>query len=168
MLDLIVAKALRKDPGARYQSADELAADLRACMIELRGEQVGSDETTVVVPVDVEASTLPLGQVTTEPNVTPDASPARSRAADVTIDSGAPVYLSRRFDSSEAMERLARLAASQGAGTASLPPSTGVRKVSFGARAAMPFERVRQDTDLRNAALAVIIAAVIALIIAFV
>jgi serine/threonine-protein kinase len=37
MLDLIVARMLEKQPDARYQSAAELAADLRACLAELGG-----------------------------------------------------------------------------------------------------------------------------------
>jgi serine/threonine-protein kinase len=173
MLDLIIAKALKKDPGARYQSAGELATDLRACLADLRDDRGASADNTVQV-LDTgyaETATMPLGQATTEPNVAPDATPARSRAADVAIDSGAPVYLSRRFDSSLAVERLARLAAPIGAGAADARaaslPSPGLRKASFGARAVTLFERLRQDAGLRNAVIAFLVAAVVALIIAF-
>jgi serine/threonine-protein kinase len=39
MLDLIVARALQKQPAERYQSAAELASDLRSCLKELGGRK---------------------------------------------------------------------------------------------------------------------------------
>ena len=45
MLDLVVAKALEKDVGERYQDAHQFAADLRACLNEL-GVQRADTETT--------------------------------------------------------------------------------------------------------------------------
>src|SRR5512134_164625 len=39
MLDLIVARALQKQPAERYQSAAELASDLRTCLAELTGRR---------------------------------------------------------------------------------------------------------------------------------
>ena len=38
MLDLVVAKALEKDPDVRYQDAHDLASDLRACLTDMADE----------------------------------------------------------------------------------------------------------------------------------
>jgi eukaryotic-like serine/threonine-protein kinase len=59
VLDLIVAKALEKRPDDRYQSAAELARDVRACLAELtgsKGTRPGADEATTVEPVAANAA----------------------------------------------------------------------------------------------------------------
>ena len=94
MLDLIVASALEKDPARRYQSAADFAADLRAC----------------------------LGQ----PQMAASAAPALDFELDDTVVS-APASgrspLSRRFDSTSGLARLAALAAAgRSADGAPLPP----------------------------------------------
>jgi eukaryotic-like serine/threonine-protein kinase len=91
MLDFVVARALKKDPAVRYQDAAELAADLRTCLAELRGregDEPGEGSKTVKLGADG------------EPTV---AAPATSAIA---TDTRLPV--SRRFDSSPALRRLAK------------------------------------------------------------
>jgi serine/threonine-protein kinase len=166
MLDLIVAKALRKDPGARYQSAAELAADLRACAAGPPGAQgLGAESTVILLDgADVGAKTALLEQATTVPLGGQGATVTRTRAGDPASGTGSPLTVSRRFDSSQAMERLRLLSAAADAnehgGLAASPSPPG--------RAAVMFERIRQDPDRRNAGLAIIAAGVIALIIALV
>jgi eukaryotic-like serine/threonine-protein kinase len=71
-LDAVVAKAMRKDPVARYQTADEMRADLLAV---LKGEEVGMPP--LIVPVAVPAngdgatrvmSTTPVPPATAPPD----------------------------------------------------------------------------------------------------
>ncbi len=93
MLDFVVARALKKDPAVRYQDADEMAADLHACLAELRGRESS--------PAEGESTkTLKLGEG--EPTV---GAPA---AATIATDTRLP--LSRHFDSSAALRRLAKSA----------------------------------------------------------
>jgi serine/threonine-protein kinase len=97
MLDFVVARALKKDPAVRYQDADEMAADLHTCLAELRARDEAPDE-------EGEGSkTVKLG-TDGEPTV---AAPATSAIA---TDTRLPV--SRHFDSTAALRRLAK---SQGA-----------------------------------------------------
>ena len=69
-LDAVVTKALRKDPAARYQTADEMRTDLLAI---LRGEAVG---IPIVVPVPVpgasDDSTRMMTTPVPPPTVPPD------------------------------------------------------------------------------------------------
>jgi serine/threonine-protein kinase len=95
MLDFVVARALKKDPAVRYQDADEMAADLHTCLAELRARDETSDET------DEGSKTLKLGD-SGEPTV--GAPPASA----IAVDTRLPV--SRHFDSSAALRRLAKAA----------------------------------------------------------
>ncbi len=81
-LDLIVAKALEKDLGARYQDASAMAADLRACLPELEGAGP--------------APLLPSGNA---------ASPASIEAATVVMPI-AGMHVLSRFASDTALKRL--------------------------------------------------------------
>ena len=91
MLDFVVARALKKDAAVRYQDADEMAADLHACLAELRAREEK--------PVEGESTkTLKLGEG--EPTV---GAPA---AATIAVDTRLP--FSRHFDSSAALRRLAK------------------------------------------------------------
>jgi eukaryotic-like serine/threonine-protein kinase len=91
MLDFVVARALKKDAAVRYQDADEMAADLHACLAELRAREEK--------PVEGESTkTLKLGEA--EPTV---GAPA---AATIAVDTRLP--FSRHFDSSAALRRLAK------------------------------------------------------------
>jgi eukaryotic-like serine/threonine-protein kinase len=91
MLDFVVARALKKDAAVRYQDADEMAADLHACLAELRAREEK--------PVEGESTkTLKLGEA--EPTV---GAPA---VATIAVDTRLP--FSRHFDSSAALRRLAK------------------------------------------------------------
>jgi serine/threonine-protein kinase len=110
MLDLIVAKALAKDPAARYQDARELAADLRACRATLPTGAPEDDEETILLPA---GRASPPAQDTT-PALRLDAA-ATSTPPARTEPPGLRLRISRRFDS---MEATRRLAAMTGAGPA--------------------------------------------------
>jgi serine/threonine-protein kinase len=93
MLDFVVARALKKDPAVRYQDADEMAADLHACLAELRAREESADEA------GEGSRTVKLGD-SGEPTV--GAPPASAIATDTRL----PV--SRHFDSSAALRRLSK------------------------------------------------------------
>jgi eukaryotic-like serine/threonine-protein kinase len=91
MLDFVVARALKKDPAVRYQDADEMAADLHTCLGELQardGEETGEGSKTQKLNADGELTVV---------------GPA---AAAIVTDTRLPV--SRHFDSSAALKRLAK------------------------------------------------------------
>ena len=99
VLDLIVARALEKDPAARYQSAAEMAADMRSCLKTLAAPGVDTTldfdlslEATVTQPKKVDTRTLKLAAV--QPG----------------SDTGTHFPLARRFDSEAGLEKLAALA----------------------------------------------------------
>ncbi|MGH8742043.1 MAG: serine/threonine-protein kinase, partial [Burkholderiales bacterium] len=93
MLDFVVARALKKDPSARYQDAAELAADLSTCLGELRAHPVPSAaEPTGTRTVKIERSGEPLS----------DAPAARAIVTDTRLP------LARQFDSAAALDRLGR------------------------------------------------------------
>jgi len=117
MLDLIVARTLEKQPGARYQSAAELAADLRACLAELGGPaaaQAASGEVAARTAAAAAASTpIDVQLDATSPSAAPAATTAAVFTATAT-DAGTHLPLSRKFDSTEALRQLARPAAAGG------------------------------------------------------
>ncbi len=84
MLDLIVARALEKDPARRYQGAADLAADLRACLAQ----------------PGLAAAAAPATALDFELDNTVAFAPAPGR-----------LPLSRRFESSAGLEHSAALAA---------------------------------------------------------
>jgi len=134
VLDLIVAKALEKNPDARYANADELAADLRTFLAgdPPAATRAGSD---VIV---VEA---------TRPEATAPLAPA--------LPDGVGLAVSRRYDSSRA---LARLASPRGEDRALLAPP--------GSPPSM-FARLGSDRALawRTLAIAVALAAAAAILL---
>jgi serine/threonine-protein kinase len=93
MLDFIVARALKKDAAVRYQDAYELAADLATCLAELRVSEAIDD-------ADKEA-----GRDTTK-TVKLDQADKAPAAHSIVTDTRLPV--SRQFDSSAALARLAK------------------------------------------------------------
>jgi serine/threonine protein kinase len=141
LLDLIIARALEKDPQVRYQRAEEFAADLRACATDVSGvghamsvpstaggEMHSVDRTGLSASGSVagqldEAMTMRNHAASMMPN--PDAMTIRNSGAvttlnpdamtmrnpDATDELNARFPVSRRFDSSEGLKRLAELAA---------------------------------------------------------
>jgi serine/threonine protein kinase len=93
MLDFVVARALKKDPAVRYQDADELAADLRTCLAELRGRDAAADEP---------------GEGSKTLKLDADGEPALSAPATNAIATDTRLPVSRHFDSSAALRRLAK------------------------------------------------------------
>ncbi len=68
-LDAVVAKAMRKDPTARYQTADEMRSDLLSV---LKGEEVGMPAPIpVVVAADGEGSTRVMSTTPVPPATVP-------------------------------------------------------------------------------------------------
>ena len=109
MLDLIISKAMAKNVSERYQNATELSADLRACVSKLTAgdeqQKTGSD-------------TLPLAE--NKPRV--DSGTVKMRRADGSAAQGSyannadsPMTLSRKFDSTQTLQRLNVQARSKGA-----------------------------------------------------
>jgi len=90
MLDFVVARALKKDPAVRYQDAYELAADLRTCLAELRNR-------TALAAQNAHDATK---------TVKLDANEKAPTAAAIAPETRLP--LSRQFDSSAALQRLAK------------------------------------------------------------
>ncbi len=94
LLDFVVARALKKDPAVRYQDAYELAADLRTCLAELGGlERAG--------PKDENGNATKTIKLDTTTLETPFAPAARAIGSDTRLP------LSRQFDSTAAVKRLA-------------------------------------------------------------
>jgi serine/threonine protein kinase len=88
MLDFVVARALKKDAAVRYQSAQELAADLSTCLVELRSQEAAAasgGDATRTVKLEAKA---------------PDAPPARAIAVDTQLP------LSRLLDPAAALRRI--------------------------------------------------------------
>lgn len=135
MLDLIVAKMLEKEPDARYQDAAEIAADLRACLELVTDSSAAAPaalfadmEKTARLDIETDAHTVtlhPAARISAEATLVAGRDPMkRSRRTDVAsgtrISTGRapPLYLSRAFNSEEALNRLAVMA------------STGVQEVT--------------------------------------
>jgi eukaryotic-like serine/threonine-protein kinase len=185
MLDLIVAKALEKEPDARYPNAAELGADLRALLAELPEEQSSPPAAVAATPaldLNLAGTAMPGadGEKTavlaeegakTRPREADEAKTVTSATATRAADAGTHLLLSRRFDSSEAVRRLAELAAAGGGADdtqiTGLRTSAGVRSGSVADRARTALRRLRQDPARQAFAAAVIAAIAVALVIAF-
>jgi hypothetical protein len=105
MLDYIIAKVLAKAPEARYQSAADLANDLRECRLQMEGGTAASLSATAPIPI------MPaLAAAAQKPSALP--------APDATEDPAAlppPTKgISRAFDSHEATSRLMRQISADG------------------------------------------------------
>ena len=112
MLDLIVARALQKQPADRYQSAAELASDLRACLKELTGAAGPQSASQTTGAAAVSHVDVPLDKTVSGADVA-----TRVAAASTTvIEAGTHLPLARKFDSTAGLRRLnERAAAGQGA-----------------------------------------------------
>ena len=115
MLDLIVARALEKQPAARYQSAAELAADLRSCLTEFAGTQ-DAQAAAGAATAPLEAVAATAAQVDVPLDRTAAAAAAATVApAPPAIDAGTFLPLSRKFDSNAALAQLTEQIAACGA-----------------------------------------------------
>ena len=109
MLDLILARALEKEPDARYGNAAEFAADLRACLAELPGADAGSTSAEPESRIDVEleaTAQTPPGAEETIPRDAGAALSALNVAAGISTVTGLYLAISRRFDSAEGLKQL--------------------------------------------------------------
>jgi eukaryotic-like serine/threonine-protein kinase len=134
VLDLIVAKALDKQPDGRYQSAAELAADVRACLAQLpggKGERPDAGEATMVESAPPAAATVDFVLEGTRADNSAQAGAAAGLSATL-VGQGLSLPLSRRFDSTEAFLQLTGPAAASNVaaaakGNAKLPLSLRIR-----------------------------------------
>lgn len=174
MLDLIVAKALEKEPDARYQDAAQIAADLRACLELLTDSTAAAtmsppaamEETTAQLDVSLDAGAVTLNP---ESTVTSEATrvardPAeRTRLTDAALGTRVgpgtvtPLYLSRAFNSDEALNRLATMASTGGQDAAGAVSVKGIHNA---------LRHVWENPDRRIFAIAMVIAVVCAAFIA--
>jgi serine/threonine-protein kinase len=152
MLDLVVAKALSKDPSGRYRDVRELQADLLICRYEL--EQDGD-----APPGDTARRLAPLAPDAGEGD-THDDRPTLART-----DAAMRLPVSRRFDATEALAELARLAARGDALEQS--GTLAARAVTLARSTRQRIDRVQRKTDALLFAAVLAVAAVIALLVVF-
>jgi serine/threonine-protein kinase len=168
MLDLIVAKALEKQPGARYQSAAELAKDLRACVADLasrKGARPAADEAMVAIDAQpAPAAGLDVELDKTRVETTKEGVSATSAFTATLSGQGLHLSLSRRFESTEAFLRLAGPAA---AGATGSPQAQAARSMLWGAIGRSIFSRVWVDSIWVIYTEAVIMAVFFACLIAY-
>jgi len=168
MLDLIVAKALEKQPGARYQSAAELARDLRVCLADLarrKGARPAADEAAVAIDAQPAPATgLDVELDKTRVEAAKESASATSAITATLSGQGAHLSLSRRFDSTEAFLRLAGPAA---AGATGGQQALAARSMRWPVIVRSVFSRMWVDSFWVIFAEAVILAILFACLIAY-
>ena len=107
MLDLIISKAMAKNTAERYQTAIELAADLRACVARLSADsesqsKVGSDTLPLVADKQQVAAAARARTDSTEKARRAEAHKRGNYAG--SADNS--MSLSRKFDSTQTLQRL--------------------------------------------------------------
>jgi serine/threonine-protein kinase len=146
-LDLVVRKALAKNPDERYRDAYEFASDLQACLAEL-GERNGAAEPT--------GGTAPAHGAKPIDAAKPDSDKTELLAPDASgIGAETRLPISRRFDSAAALRRLTE------------PGARDLRLLTRAPRPVGVSRRVLRDPVLRRFAAAVLIAALAGFAIAF-
>jgi len=146
-LDLVVKKALAKDPDARYQDAYELASDLHACLVELGGRKGAANVSSV--------ATLPLGTKAAD-SAKGDSDKTQLLAPDANaIGAETRLPISRRFDSAAALRRLTE------------PGKRDLRLLTRAPRSVGLLRRILRDPVPRRFTVVVIVAALAGLAIAF-
>ena len=168
MLDLIVAKTLEKQPGARYQSAAELAKDLRACLADLAGRtgaRPAADEAGVAIDAQPAPATgLDVELDKTRVEAAKESESATSAITATLAGQGPYLSLSRRFDSTEAFLRLAGPAAGGAAGG---PQALAAKSMRWRVTVRSVFSRVWMDSAWVIFAEAVIMTVLLACLIAY-
>lgn len=106
MLDYIIAKVLAKAPEARYQSAADLANDLRECRLQIEGGTAANLSATAPIPI-FRALAAAAAQK-------PSTLPAPDAAEDPAALPAPTKGISRAFDSHEATSRLMRQISADG------------------------------------------------------
>jgi eukaryotic-like serine/threonine-protein kinase len=101
MLDYIIAKVLAKTPESRYQSAADLANDLRECRVQLEGSRASAASLTATRPIPITPPPVPAPIVAADTN-------AGEPQEELVEKSGPTKGISRAFDSQEATARLIR------------------------------------------------------------
>ena len=168
MLDLIVAKALEKQPGARYQSAAELANDLRACLAGLaghKGARPAADEAAVAIDAQpAPAAGLDVELDKTRGEAVKEGESATSAITATLSGQGPYLSLSRRFDSTDAFLRLAGPGA---AGATGGPQAQAARSMRWRAIGRSVFSRAWVDSVWVILTESVIMAVLFACLIAY-
>jgi serine/threonine-protein kinase len=168
MLDLIVAKALEKQPGARYQSTAELAKDLRACLADLaarKGARPATDEASVAIDAQpAPAAGLDVELDKTRGEAGKEGESATSAISATLSGQGPYLSLSRRFDSTEAFLRLAGPAAAGATGGLRAQAARSMRWRAIGRSV---FSRVWVDSLWVIYTEAVLVAVLFACLIAY-
>lgn len=113
MLNLVVAKAMEKDVGERYQNAHQFAADLRACLNELGVQRADTDTTQRIdrrsgaVQADDKTEQLRAGDGDATVSAIDAGMRTRSgKPQNIIVDSNTRLAVSHIFDSSAALKRL--------------------------------------------------------------
>ncbi len=169
MLDLVVAKALQKDPDARYQDTHQFASDLRTCLVELNATAVNVDETTNTAPLGTEQTVatarLECDEIATSSSneeeqngetvrLATTMTKSRYRTPTIMVDANTRLPVSRGFDCDAALERLTDPSPKDRARLVSQPKYPGF------------FKRAVHDSELRVLATIVLIAVAVSLLIA--
>jgi serine/threonine-protein kinase len=128
MLDLIVARALQKQPAERYQSAAEFASDLRSCLAELTGGRSPQPAGPAPAPPKAGAATVAQAGVPLEKTAAAG-EPTIRTATSTVADAATHLALSRKFDSAAALQLLSKLAEASGADGADQQGATPRRSV---------------------------------------
>jgi serine/threonine-protein kinase len=153
MLDLVVAKALEKDVGERYQDAHQFAADLRACLSEMGGRRSETEPSTLgrqgaMTGGEEKTRTLRLG-ADGSPVETTVKSPG-ARAPFIIVDSNTRLNLSQVLDSAVAAKRLAE------------PDAKDHARLTRSPRSLSVFTLLRRDPDLGLLVAAIVVAVAVA------
>jgi hypothetical protein len=158
-LDLVVKRALEKDPGVRYQDTYEFASDLRNCLAELGGREAPASAVVVdTLPLDAPAAAAGRGGEA-EKTMKPDAEKAVDKTILLAPSASAPesrLALSSRFNSVFALQRLAAPTKRDLVLFARVPRPIGI------------WRRLRHDRDLRRLIATIVTAALVGGAIAFI
>ena len=168
MLDLVLAKALEKDPEARYQNAHQFAGDLISCLNDVKAGNASADETLntatirtqrLAVPESTQCDSASAVPADNEQEIVATTTAAltmtRSRLSmpAVAVDANTRLPVSRSFDCDAALERLTSPTPKDHARLVRAPKSPGF------------FKRALRDSELRLLTVVVLTALAVSLLI---